>query len=386
MTYHDRALAGAIELKDAEADDAAGIVTKALDELRGSVDERLKAVETKADSTALVSRLDKLEARLNRPAVHTDPVETKSVERKAFGNYLRVGKRDMDPVEMKALSVSVDTAGGYLAPEEFTLDFVRDLVPFSPIRSLADVRSTHAHTVTYPKRTAITNALWKGEAAAMGASEPAFAEGEIVVKELTTEVVINNQLLEDARANIDAEVRLALSEDFGQKESLSFVSGAGGLEPEGIMAAAGVGETLNGHATNLSADALITMMYALPAAYRNRGAFVMNGSTLAAIRRLKDTTGAYIWQPAYQAGAPETILGRPVVEAEHMPDVASAAFPIAFGDFKTAYRIYDRVDLSIFVNPYKLASTRQTIFHAFRRVGAGVVQPKAFRKLKMATS
>jgi len=385
MTFHDRAL-GALELKDADADDAAGIVNAALDELRSTIDARFKDVETKSDASALVSRLDKLEARLNRPAIITDPVETKSVERKAFGNYLRVGKRDMDPVEMKALSVSVDTAGGYLAPEEFTLDFVRDLVPFSPIRSLADVRTTRAHTVTYPKRTAITNALWKGEAAAMGQSEPAFAEGEIAVKELTTEVVINNQLLEDARADIDGEVRLALSEDFGSKESVAFVSGSGNLDPEGIMTAAGVGESLNGHATNLSADALITMMYALPAAYRNRGTFVMNGSTLAAIRKLKDGQQNYIWQPAYQAGAPETILGRPVVEAEHMPDIAANAFPIAFGDFKTAYRIYDRVDLSIFVNPYKLASTRQTIFHAFRRVGAGVVQPLAFRKLKMAAS
>lgn len=385
MSFHDRANLGDIELKSAE-DDATDVVAKGLEDLRNTLDERLKAVETKAADPALVSRLDKLEARLNRPAIHTDNVETKSTERSAFGNYLRNGKRDMDPVELKALSVSVDTAGGYLAPDEFTLDFVRDLVPFSPIRSLADVRTTRAHTVTYPKRTAITNALWKGEAAAMGASEPAFAEGEIAVKELTTEVVINNQLLEDARADIDGEVRLALSEDFGSKESVSFVSGSGNLDPEGIMTAAGIGESLNGHATNLSADALITMMYALPAAYRNRGTFVMNGSTLAAIRKLKDTTGSYIWQPAYQAGAPETILGRPVVEAEHMPDIAANAFPIAFGDFKTAYRIYDRIDLSIFVNPYKLASTRQTIFHAFRRVGAGVVQPKAFRKLKMAAS
>ncbi|ORE90145.1 phage major capsid protein [Aurantimonas sp. 22II-16-19i] len=345
-----------------------------------ALESRLAAVEKKS-----LDRLDKIEAKLARPAIVTSTTD-EPVERKAFANYLRVGARDMDPVEKKALSVSTDTSGGYLAPEQFTLDFIRDLVPFSPIRAIADVRSTNSHSVTMPKRTAITNAKWKGEAATMERSEPAFDQLEITVKELTTEVVVNNQLIEDSRADVDAEVRLALSEDFGAKESLAFVNGVGGLEPDGFMKNTDIAATLNGHATNLSADALIKLMYAMPATYRNRGTWVLNGTTLAAIRTLKDTTGSYIWQPSYQAGQPESILGRPVVEAEHMPDLAANATPIMFGDFKTAYRIYDRLDLSIFVNPYLLASNRQTVFHAFRRVGAGVVQPKALRGLKMATA
>lgn len=60
----------------------------------------------------------------------------------------------------------------------------------------------------------------------------------------------------------------------------------------------------------------------------------MNDTTLAAIRSLKDGNGKYLWQPSYQAGQPETILGRPVVEAVDMPNVASGAFPIIFGDLK----------------------------------------------------
>jgi hypothetical protein len=87
-----------------------------------------------------------------------------------------------------------------------------------------------------------------------------------------------------------------------------------------------------------------------------------------------------------QAGQPETILGKPVVEAVDMGDVASGTFPILFGDIGTAYRIVDRIDLSVLVNPYLLATNSTTRMHASRRVGGGVVQPAAIKKLKMATS
>lgn len=103
------------------------------------------------------------------------------------------------------------------------------------------------------------------------------------------------------------------------------------------MTASGIAETNDGHAANLSADALITLIYAVPATYRNRGAWVMNGTTLAAVRKLKDGQGNFLWSPSYQAGQPETILGGPVVEALDMPNIAANAFPIICGDFGTGY-------------------------------------------------
>ncbi|AOF90070.1 phage major capsid protein, HK97 family [Sinorhizobium sp. RAC02] len=126
-------------------------------------------------------------------------------------------------------------------------------------------------------------------------------------------------------------------------------------------------------------------MYALPGVYRNRGTWAMNGTTLATIRTLKDGNGNYLWQPSYQAGQPETILGRPVVELLDKPDIAANAFPVIFGGFKAGYRIYDRVAFGVRPNPYLLATEGQVRFHARRRFGAGVVRPDAFRKLKMAT-
>jgi HK97 family phage major capsid protein len=152
------------------------------------------------------------------------------------------------------------------------------------------------------------------------------------------------------------------------------------------MAAESVPETLNGHATNLSADALIKLFYDMPAAYRNRGAWMMSGPTLGVIRTLKDGQGNYIWRPGLAEGAPETILGRPIAEAVDMPAVAANAFPVVFGDFSRAFRIYDRVGLSILRDPYTLATKGMIRFHARRRVGAALVLKEAIRKLKMATA
>lgn len=372
------------ERKEGEEADPAAIVTKALEDLQKSVDDRLKAVEAKADTTKLADRLDKLEAKANRPGGGKPADPDKDVQRKAFGAYLRHGN-GAPADELKTLTVSSDTQGGYFAPAEMSSEFIRDLIEVSPVRSVASIRTTGAPSVVYPRRTGITNAKWKGETQTQEASEPSLGQAEIVVKEINTYVDISNQLLADSGGQAEAEVRLALADDFGKKEATAFVYGNGVLEPEGFMTNADIAYTTNGHATNLSADSLISLMYALPATYRNAGSWALNGTTLATIRKLKDGQGNYLWQPSYQAGQPETILGRPVVEMIDMPDIASDAFPILYGDF-SAYRIVDRVGLSILVNPYILATNGLTRIHATRRVGGGVLQAARFRKLKMATS
>ncbi|RWD80452.1 phage major capsid protein [Mesorhizobium sp.] len=353
------------------------------------LEKKVAAVADEVKTVAkLTERFDKLEAKFNRPAAANSNVpaaDNDNDQRKAFRSYLRDGK-DANALELKTLTVSNDAQGGYLAPAEVSTDFIRDLAEFSPMRSLATVRQTAAPSVIVPKRIGRTNALWKGELAPTTGSQPGFGQLEVPVKEIGTHTDISNWLAEDAPA-AEAEVRMSLAEDFGQKEGLAFVSGDGVLSPRGFMTVTEVEFTLNGHATNLSADALISLMYAMPAAYRNRGSWTMNGTTLATIRKLKDGQGNYLWQPSYQAGQPETILGRPVVEMIDMPNVAADAFPIAFGDFATGYRIYDRLTgLSIFSNPYLLATEGLVRIHARHRVGGDVVQPKALRKLKMATS
>lgn len=344
-----------------------------------------KALETKLTEAAdgikkLSDRIDAVEAKANRPK-GTEQEQVETEERKAFTEYLQRGSA-ASADSLKALTTVSDTTDHILAPEDMQSDFIRNLVEYSPIRSIAEVRSTTAGSVILPHRTGVTNAVWVGETDARPASEPTFGQAKIEIKEIATYVDISLKLAEDS-ANIMSEVNLALAEDFGQKEAQAFVSGSAALEPSGFMANTEIGN-LDAAAATLDPDELIALIYGLPATYRNAGTWVMNGQTLAAIRTLKDGHDNYLWQPSYQAGQPETILGRPVVEAVDMPDVESGAAPIIFGDFKRGYRIYDRLSLAVMADPYTQRVNGLIRYHARRRVGAGVVRPAAFRKLVMA--
>lgn len=389
-----KALRGSVAIiRKGEDEDPASIVTKALGdfstEFEKKFDDRFKALEGKGTDPKLIERLDKIEAKTNRPGTEDKTKdEQATAEKKAFGSYLRLGNAT-PAEELKTLIVSSDPQGGYLAPTEMSTEFIRDLVEYSPIRGLATVRSTASPAVSYPKRIGATNAKWKGETQAQEGSEPSFGQVEIPAREINTYVDISNQLLADSAGVAEAEVRMALAEDFGLKEGTSFLRGLGPLEPEGILNAAGVTVIPTGNASTLGsapADLLIDAMYSLPAGYRGRGSWLMNGKTLAAVRKLKDgTTGVYLWQPAYAAGQPETILGRPVVECPDMDDIGAGTTPIVFGDIATAYRIIDRIGLSILVNPYLLATNGVTRIHATRRVGGAVVQSAALRKIVCKT-
>ncbi|WP_370158459.1 phage major capsid protein [Salipiger bermudensis] len=374
----------AITLKDGGDDDPEDIVTKALTDLTTTVEKRFD--DQDAERKKLSERLDKIEAKSNRAKGEgdDDPDEAAELEKKSFGTYLRKGNGATDE-EVKALTVSNDEQGGYLAPAEMSTEFVRDLVEYSPIRSVASVRSIASPSVKYPKRTSGTNAQWEGEAEEAEESTATFGQLEVPARKLMTYVDISNELLSDSGGTAEAEVRLALAEDFGKKEGAAFVSGTGAGQPEGLMTHPDIAEWVNGSTANVSPDALVRMMYDLPAAYRNSGTWMMNGTTLGLIRTMKDGDGRFLWQPSFQAGQPETILGRPVIEAVDMPDVASGAFPILYGDF-SAYRIVDRLAMSILVNPYLLATKGLTRIHATRRVGGRVLQAARFRKLKMSTS
>ncbi|MBA3446769.1 MAG: phage major capsid protein, partial [Pseudaminobacter sp.] len=303
--------------------------------------------------------------------------------RKAWINYLRKG-RQSDEMDLKVLTVANDVSAGYLAPPEVSKEFIAELTELSPIRQYATVRQSTAPEVKYPKRLTGTNAKWEGEIEEAEESSLTYGQTTIVSHRLTTFVELSNSLLIGSDGLAEAEVKRAFAEDFAIKEGTAFVNGSGIKEPEGIMVATGVPEVNNGHATTLNPDSLISLFYALPSAYRAKAVWIMNDTTAPVLRKMKDTNGQYIWQAGLQAGEPASLLGRPVLAAPDMPDVAAGTFPIAFGDLATAYRIVDRQVLATLTDPYRKAEFAITRIYGTQWVGAGVVQPKALRKLKMA--
>lgn len=360
------------------------------------VDERVDALEAELaeikelvtgtnESVAEVTKsVRRLVTKSARPGAKVEaPESAEETAKKAFVSYLRRGE---DGTVTKSLRRGSDPKGGYLAPPEFVKELIREIVEFSPIRENSFVGSTGNSSVIIPGRVGRTNAKWKGETETQEESTFDFEEQEIAIHEINTFVDVSNQLLEDSEVDVEAEIRLAFAEDLGGKENEAFLFGDGVKKPNGFMVDPRVSDFASGAAATVGADALIQMLYSVPQVYRSSGVWTMNGTTLGFLRTLKDGEGNYIWRPGLTEGQPETLLGRPVVEALDMPDIAADATPIVFGDLKQAYRIYDRTDIEVLVNPYLLATESKTRFHLRKRLGAGVVRPSAIKKLRIAAS
>jgi HK97 family phage major capsid protein len=379
-----------LETRDENNDDPLAAATQAVDELRTgfetfrtSTDERI-ATELRG----VTERLQGLETRLNRPGAggQQERQDDNAVERRAFVGFVRHGRETLPDIEARALRVSDQPSGGYLAPDQFEAVLLRELVEVSPIRTAARVTQTSAGAVIMPRRTGTLTAKWVGETETRPGTEPTYGQVEIPVHEMACWVDVSNRLLEDSAINIEDELAFDFAEEFGRLEGEAFVFGDGVKKPIGIMSDAGVTAVPNGNATTLAPDSLIRLMYDLPAQYRNRGSWLLNGGSIATVRLIKDSNGRFLWQESLAEGQPPTLLGRPVIEAPDMPDIAADAFPIAYGDFGAGYRILDRIGLSVLRDPYTQQTNGIVRFHARRRVGAGVVRPEAIRKLRMATS
>jgi len=169
------------------------------------------------------------------------------------------------------------------------------------------------------------------------------------------------------------------------------VTDNGVKKPLGFMSDTAVAYTPSGSTSVISdadggVDGLIDLMYSMHPFYRSRGVWMANGTTIGKLRKLKDADKNYIWQASIQNGEPATLLGRPIIEAPDMPDISAGTFPLVFGDFATAFRIYDRIGLSILRDPFTQATVGNVRFHARKRVGARLVRTEAIRKLKIGTS
>jgi HK97 family phage major capsid protein len=388
-----------------------------LHEMKDLFEEQFRAFEAfKEENDRKAGRNDEKLARLNR---RLDEIETaikrgfraatdaalggtrgeRSPQMKAYLGYLRHGSRDepnpsgaaLGREEMKALSVGNDPAAGYLAPAEFAREVIKGEIEFSPIRKVARVRTTSRSSLQIPRRTGSFGAVWVAEQGTRAETEGlTYGLEEIPTHEMYALVDISQQMLEDSEFDLEAELLTEFSEQFAVTEGAAFVAGNGVGKPEGILDNAEVGETVSGSAASIAdadgtADGLINLWHDIKTAYAIRGSWILNRKTLAAVRRLKDAQDQYIWQPGLAGGQPNTILGSPYVEVPDMPDEGADSTPIAFGDIRRGYGVFDRVMMSVLRDPFTQATQGNVRFLARRRVGGQVLLPEAIRKLKCST-
>jgi HK97 family phage major capsid protein len=364
-------------------DDPLAAATRAVEEMRTAAETRHTAHQTEV--RGLTDRITQLETRLNRPGGQQEQRNETPVEQRAFINFARRGVERMEADEVRALTVSVDANGGYLAPEQFVRELDRNLVLFSPIRSVARVTPASAGEIILPKRVGTMTASWGGETTPSTATQPSYGQQKIYVYELKCYVDVSNTLLEDSAFDLENELAFDFAEEFGRAEGAAFLGGDGTGKPKGLLTDTDV-EVIDNDGESLNADLMIDMFHALPTAYAARATWAMNRSTIGKVRKLQNASG-YLWQDAITQGNPATFLGRPVVEMPDVPDTSEGDVgdnvAVIFGDFQSGFRIFDRVNLSVLRDPYSQQVNGLVRFHARRRVGGAVTKPEAFKFLKL---
>ena len=365
------------------------------------LDDKIANIESKLDSLEDINQavtkaqlsqdnikeqVEQLETVMKRP---NSGYEAKQIDEtcEAFSKFVRKGIENLEPDEKKALTVSNDSTGGYLAPPEYVRELLKTVTEISPVSSVARVRSTGQRSIQVPKRSGQFSAQWVSQQGTRSETTGYnVALEQIPAHELYALVDISEQNLEDTVFDLEAEMQSEFAEQFAKAEGTAFVSGNSVGKPEGLLTNGDVSESNSGNGTALLADGLITLVHSIKSEYSRNGSFMFNRSTLSAIRKLKDTAGQYVFQAgmSLQAGVPNTILGYPYVEATDMPDVAANAFPVLFGDFRRAYMIVDRVALAVQRDPFTQATSGNVRYIARRRVGGQVVQAEAIVKQKVS--
>ena len=299
----------------------------------------------------------------------------------SFWNAMRV-KAPM-PSVLNALQEGTDSEGGYLVPDEFERTLVEALEEENVFRTLAHVIRTSSGDRKIPVVASKGSASWVDEEGAYQESDDAFSQVSIGAYKLGTMIKVSEELLADSVFDLEAYISKEFARRIGAREEESFFNGDGKGKPLGILAATGgaeVGVTA-ASATAITADEVIDLFYSLKAPYRKNAVWVLNDATVKQIRKLKDSTGQYLWQPSLVAGTPDTILGRPVKTSAFMPVAAAGAKTIAFGDFKY-YWIADRQGRTFKKLSELYAANGQVGFMGTQRVDGKLILPEAIKVLQ----
>ncbi len=329
-----------------------------------------------------------------RTALQQRAKELRRVEAKAFG--------DDDGFETRATQTvtSTGSAGGFALPEVIEREIQRLSVDISPIRQISTVRTVGSPD--YKELFDVNGAAfeWVGETGTRNQTNtPDLAEVAPTFGMASAKPQASEESLDDLFFDVESWLIQSAAEAIAQGEGTAFVAGNGTNRPTGFLAgpaplatadAARAFGTLqyipSGQAAALptSADVFFDLVYSLRARYRANARWVTSKLILSAMRKYKDTTNQYLWQPSLVAGQPETFMGYPITEAEDMPVVAANAFPLAFGDFREGYLIADRVGMRMTRDD--ITSPGFVKFYVRKRVGGRLRNTQAIKLLKIATT
>ena len=301
--------------------------------------------------------------------------------RKAFWNQMR--RRENAPELRNALQIGTDTEGGYLVPDEFEHTLVEALQEENIFRSIAHIIHTSSGDRKIPVSASKGEAAWIDEEGSYPESDDSFGQVTIGSYKLGTIIKVSEELINDSVFDIEGYIAREYARRIGAKEEAACFIGDGSGKPLGILAPTGGAQigVSAASAAALTCDEVIDLYYALRSPYRKNSVWLTNDSTVKALRKLKDGNGQYIWQPSLTAGTPDTILSRPVRTSAYMPEIASGAKTLAFGDF-SYYWIADRQGRTFKRLGELFAPTGQVGFLGSQRVDGKLILAEAVKVLQ----
>lgn len=316
-------------------------------------------------------------------AVSSEPEKTGTASdtyRNAFWNSIR-NRNWMDV--RNDLQIGTDSEGGYLVPDEFERKLIDALQEESIFRQMATIIKTSNGDRKIPVVTSKGEAVWMDEEEQYTLSDDAFGQASLSAYKLGTAIKISEELLNDSVFDLPSYIAKEFARRIGAKEEEAFFVGDGKGKPTGIFNdAGGAQDGVTATSANITFDDVMELFYSLRSPYRKKAVWVLNDSTVKALRKLKDSTGNYIWQPSVTAGVPDTILNRPYKTSIYVPEVKAGNKCMAFGDF-SYYWIADRQGRSFKRLNELFAMTGQVGFLASQRLDGKLILPEAIKTLSV---
>jgi HK97 family phage major capsid protein len=276
---------------------------------------------------------------------------------KELRSFLRgeSGKRTYDvlppggkaPIDMRTLSKLTTGAGGNTVPTSFYDRLMAHLVEVSTVLQAGAtvLRTDGGETIQVPKTTGHSTAALTAEAASLSASDPAFGQASLGAYKYGVLIQVSRELVDDTGVDLEGYLAMQAGRALGNAFGADAITANGSSKPTGVLnnttlgvtgptgANGGLGATSG--TANSGGDFLIDLYYSVIAPYRasSAAAWMVRDSTMAVVRKIKDTTGAYMFQPALVAGTPDLLIGKPIYTDPFVPAIATGAKSIIFGDW-----------------------------------------------------
>ncbi len=295
---------------------------------------------------------------------------------KAFWQAFR-GKGNIQEVK-DTLTIGSDPEGGYLVPDEYEHTLVAALQEENFFRGLAHTIRTSSGDHTIPVVASHGEAAWMEEGSAYPESDDTFSQVNLGAHKLGTAIRVSEELMNDSVFDLESYITQEFARRIGTKEEEAFLVGDGNHKPLGVFQGAEVGVTEA--KTAITFDDMMDLYHSLRTPYRRNASWILNDSTVKAIRKLKDNNGNYIWQPSVQVGQPDRILSLPYRTSSFVPELAAGNKVIALGDY-SYYWIADRQGRKFKRLSELYAANGQIGFLASERVDGRLILPETVKVL-----